>query len=994
MPRTTRPIPRRTLALLISAGILLTGGSAIAAPGEEDALGQQSPPPLSSPTESNAPQSPTPSQEAEQTEQVDFSSILEAPRNLLLGRQGVEFAAPATSTYDNPSHADETVVIDPETGEHIVLRSGITSWVKDPQGTPSLARLSSHTPADYRQVFPLVELVGLPPGGLLGTDGVATLRIHMDIPAAAQAGDQYTLSINHPLWLGDSSIMNREIRDAEGRVFAVTDVGEPTTGVASASRSMVITLTQAVEEHAEITGFIEILFYGQFRMTEQTVTANLSSPEGMTLGPNQPVRIPHAIPVTNAFSTPGGAVLDNRAAVNPAINVTEAGMKNNFRLTFTPISSGLTPRGCDYVGVLGQGFDSDGYFVQLPISPPPEMICRVEDTGEVTVAFPSGISAPSGLTSGGFRINFGGFFADQSNTHYQIRMSTNANSSAAPLNEIWEGTIRSGVPVGDGASHLWLTTAKDATFTTQEGATAPTVGDVITYTITTVPGSGNNRAIRDVITTDRLPDGLKFLSATNGGTYNSASREVVWPPRILTSTGTFTDTLKATIVEVPTAGEIVNTVRNAAEEVCGPHDTISVCEDDAVVTVDAPPTPEPEPPSFDFEKTSELVEANSSGHLGDEGDEIRYTFTVTNTGTVTITSALLTDDLLGIADHECLATALAPGASVQCVGVFTHVITAEDIAAGQVINHATLCLPGEDDPCEEDSTTTPLEKPGVDFLKSSGMINTNGNEWTGDAGDTITYAFTLKNTGNTPITSALLSDDLLGVTDHECLVAPLLPGESIQCEGSFTHVVTIEDAKAGEVVNHAVLTVSGLPPLPDESRQPTLDPSFAFDKRVVEMTDTSGGISSAEKAEEGYRIRYGFTAANTGNAPIRELLITDTMLGIEGIACFPEGFVLEAGETVECVDNPAYVYTVTEADGEAGQVHNVAIASVPGLPDDEGETTTPVNPRPRPEPVEIELPHTGAQGTWLLVSTGIILTAGGGTALVLRRVGRFSRPSS
>ncbi|GMA38019.1 DUF7507 domain-containing protein [Mobilicoccus caccae] len=70
------------------------------------------------------------------------------------------------------------------------------------------------------------------------------------------------------------------------------------------------------------------------------------------------------------------------------------------------------------------------------------------------------------------------------------------------------------------------------------------------------------------------------------------------------------------------------------------------------------------------------------------GDEIAWTFTVTNTGTRTLAAATIADPLLGITGYLCAAD-LAPGDAGECVTP-TYRLTTADVDAGTVTNAATV----------------------------------------------------------------------------------------------------------------------------------------------------------------------------------------------------------------------------------------------------------------------------------------------------------------
>jgi uncharacterized repeat protein (TIGR01451 family)/LPXTG-motif cell wall-anchored protein len=75
------------------------------------------------------------------------------------------------------------------------------------------------------------------------------------------------------------------------------------------------------------------------------------------------------------------------------------------------------------------------------------------------------------------------------------------------------------------------------------------------------------------------------------------------------------------------------------------------------------------------------------------GDTITYTYTITNTGTVPLSTLGLTDDRLGALTPA--ATTLAPGASTTATA--THVVTAAD-GAGPILNVATVTAATGPDP--------------------------------------------------------------------------------------------------------------------------------------------------------------------------------------------------------------------------------------------------------------------------------------------------------
>ncbi|MGL6161593.1 DUF7507 domain-containing protein, partial [Microbulbifer sp.] len=151
-------------------------------------------------------------------------------------------------------------------------------------------------------------------------------------------------------------------------------------------------------------------------------------------------------------------------------------------------------------------------------------------------------------------------------------------------------------------------------------------------------------------------------------------------------------------------------------------------------------------PELSLNKIAGAPSGNSAG------DTIDYTFTVTNTGSVTVDGIAITDAQLDAA-ATCDTTTLAPGAIATCNGI--HTITQAEVDAGTVDNTATASGtdPGSNPVSANDSTSTALTaSPALDLNKVAGAPSGNS------AGDTIAYTFTVTNTGNVTIDGIAIAD--------------------------------------------------------------------------------------------------------------------------------------------------------------------------------------------------------------------------------------------
>ncbi|WP_443135063.1 DUF7507 domain-containing protein, partial [Kitasatospora sp. CB01950] len=161
-------------------------------------------------------------------------------------------------------------------------------------------------------------------------------------------------------------------------------------------------------------------------------------------------------------------------------------------------------------------------------------------------------------------------------------------------------------------------------------------------------------------------------------------------------------------------------------------------------------------------------------HLGDTVD---YIYTVTNTGTAVISNLAVVDDR--VASVACDSTSLAPGASTVCHG--SYVVTAADVRAGHVTNTAHA---GGTDP-EGRPVQSPPGEVTVPVVGEAALSIEKAVDGAGPfhVGDTVTYIYTVTNTGSTVLTDVSVRDDR--VAQVSCEATTLEPGASTTCRGSY-----------------------------------------------------------------------------------------------------------------------------------------------------------------------------------------------------------------
>ncbi|MER5268828.1 WD40 repeat domain-containing protein [Actinosynnema sp. NPDC002837] len=376
------------------------------------------------------------------------------------------------------------------------------------------------------------------------------------------------------------------------------------------------------------------------------------------------------------------------------------------------------------------------------------------------------------------------------------------------------------------------------------------------------------------------------------------------------------------------------TVPNTAKATGTATDLPDATDEDSVTT----PVPVTRGIALD-KQAGAVTDTDGNGH--DAGDTITYSFTVTNTGNVTLNAVSVSDPKVG--PVTCAATSLAAGASTTCTAE-PYTLTQADVDAGKVDNKATATgTPPSGDPVTADDTTsTPLSgTPSISLGKAVNEVtDVNGNHLT-DAGDTISYAFTVTNTGNVTLSPVSVSDPKVGPVT--CAVTSLAVGASTTCTAE-PYRLTQADVDAGKVDNTA--TATGTPPSGDPvtatdavSTPVTSGPSIVLAKAAGEVTDVNGN----QLVDAGDTISYAFTVTNTGNVTLNPVSVADSKVG--PVTCAATS--LAPGTSTQCTAQP---YALTQADVDAGEVDNTATAT--GTPPtgnpvtDDDTVTTPVPPVP------------------------------------------------
>ncbi|WP_119391745.1 DUF7507 domain-containing protein [Taklimakanibacter lacteus] len=376
------------------------------------------------------------------------------------------------------------------------------------------------------------------------------------------------------------------------------------------------------------------------------------------------------------------------------------------------------------------------------------------------------------------------------------------------------------------------------------------------------------------------------------------------------ATFTFTATYTPTQADID-AGSVTNTATATGttpggETTESPPDSVTV--------------PPEQTPGMTIDKTGTLNDLDGDGLL-DLGETISYSFLVGNTGAVTLTNVTVSDPLVSVNEGP---QTLAPGATFTFTATYTP--TQADIDNGSVTNTATASgttPSGETTESPPDSVTVPPQQtPGMTVDKT-GTLNDLDGDGLLDLGETISYSFLVRNTGNVTLSNVTVSDPLVTVNQGAQTLAP-----NATFTFTATYTPTQADIDAGSVTNTA--TATGTTPGGETTESPpdsVTVPPEQTPGMTVDKTGTLNDLDGDGLLDLGETISYSFLVRNTGSVTLTNVTVSDPLVTVnQG----PQTLAPNATFTFTAT------YTPTQADIDAGSVTNTATAT--GTTPD-GETT-------------------------------------------------------
>ena len=430
--------------------------------------------------------------------------------------------------------------------------------------------------------------------------------------------------------------------------------------------------------------------------------------------------------------------------------------------------------------------------------------------------------------------------------------------------------------------------------------------------------SGERSVLGALQTADPVPAAPAATAAlsSDAGATPIVGQDVTWTT-VVTNTGNVT--LGALSVETAdgSADCAAAELAPGASTTCTSTATVTQAEVDrgslereAVVSAAAPGSASIEltrVSSSDVIPAAPALTATTSSDVTEEtglGDQVTWTTTVRNTGTVTMSA-------LELVDGTCDAAVLAPGAETTCTS--TEVLTQVDVDAG-VVRFAGVVSATAPDGVRAERARPTAEAP-IAQHPALGATSTSDADAQPSTDDTVTVTVALENTGDVTIADATLRPDR-GEAGG-CATTTLAPGERTECLVT-TDVTQADVDAAGFTVTTEVL---GTTPAQAGVQLVTTDVHVAIP--AAPSTALALARTTPDRLEPGTVLHVDATVTNTGNVTLSDVALT--VAGDQQVVC-AEGSVAP-GASATCT----ITTTVTQDDVDAGRidVHAVGAASAP-----------------------------------------------------------------
>jgi uncharacterized repeat protein (TIGR01451 family) len=193
----------------------------------------------------------------------------------------------------------------------------------------------------------------------------------------------------------------------------------------------------------------------------------------------------------------------------------------------------------------------------------------------------------------------------------------------------------------------------------------------------------------------------------------------------------------------------------------------------------------------------EIIKTADRNSYSSPNEVINYTLDVTNTGNVTLTDVIVTDNLTGFISPT--VASLAPQATLQYTTSYT--VVQSDVDFGLIVNQARVTSKDPKNVDVEDTgaeTVRAIQDPEISITKTADKTTVSQD------GEEIAYTIVVTNSGNVSLENVTVTDS--NIPSFSPASFTLSPGETVTFTGpSLIYSVDLADLNAGVIDNTATV---------------------------------------------------------------------------------------------------------------------------------------------------------------------------------------------
>ena len=289
--------------------------------------------------------------------------------------------------------------------------------------------------------------------------------------------------------------------------------------------------------------------------------------------------------------------------------------------------------------------------------------------------------------------------------------------------------------------------------------------------------------------------------------------------------------------------------------------------------------------AVDIEKFANGQQADSPGGADvpsvEEGQTVTFTYVVTNTGSDSLTNVVVTDDVAGVITNLISGDDNGDGI-LNPTETWVYEATTTAVLGTQGCTATVTTDEGVTDTDDSNYVGVP---PGVVAVDIEKLTNGQQADLPVDAvevavGSVVTFTYVVENTGTTPLTNVVVTDDVGGVITN--LISGDLNGDGIlDLDETWVFEASATALNGLHTCTATVTTGEGVTDADDSNHIGNFVNAPAVDIEKLTNGQQADSLSDPDvpTVPVGSTVTFSYYVTNPGNVPLNNVVVDDTVHG-------------------------------------------------------------------------------------------------------------------